>query len=140
MDENSYVAWLDGEIVKLQGWVKALPESVSLMYPRLGIYYAWAAVLTGQYEESEKILAQIESAIEDNPALHVDWLAVQAFLSRTTGEQARAIELAQKALELAETGNVISRGLLMLSLTVAYWDVGKIQETIASGEETVRLA
>jgi LuxR family maltose regulon positive regulatory protein len=140
MDENSYAAWLDGEIVKLQGWVKALPESVSLMYPRLGIYYAWAGVLTGRYEESEKILEQIESAIEDNPALQVDWLAVQVFLSRTKGQQARAIELAEKALELPETGNVVSRGLLMLSLTIAYWDVGKIQETIAAGEETVRLA
>jgi LuxR family maltose regulon positive regulatory protein len=140
MDESSYAAWLDGEIVKLQGWVKALPESVSLMYPRLGIYYAWAALLTGRYEESEKILAQTESAIQDNPALQVDWLAVQVFLSRTKGQQARAIELAEKALELPETGNVVSRGLLMLSLTIAYWDVGKIHETIAAGEETVRLA
>jgi LuxR family maltose regulon positive regulatory protein len=140
MDENSYAVWLDGEIVKLQGWVRALPESVSLMYPRLGIYNAWAGVLTGRYEESEKTLEQIESAIEDNPALQVDWLAVQVFLSRTKGQQARAIALARKALELPETGNVVSRGLLMLSLTIAYWDVGKIHETIAAGEETVRLA
>jgi LuxR family maltose regulon positive regulatory protein len=140
MDESSYAAWLEGEIVKLQGWVKALPNSVGLMYPRLAIYYAWAALLTGRYEESEKVLAQIEAAIQDNPALQVDWLAVQVFLSRTKGQQARAIELAEKALELPETGNVISRGLLMLSLTIAYWDVGKIQETIAAGEEAVHLA
>jgi len=140
MDESSYAAWLNGEIVKLQGWVKALPESVSLMYPRLGVYYAWAAVLTGRYEESGKVLARIESAIQDNPVLQVDWLAVQVFLSRAKGQQARAIELAQKALELSETGNVVSRGLLMLSLTIAYWDVGKIQETIAAGEKAVRLA
>jgi LuxR family maltose regulon positive regulatory protein len=140
MDESSYAAWLDGEIVKLQGWVKALPESVSLTYPRLGIYYAWAAVLTGRYEESEKVLAQTESAIQDNPVLQVDWLAVQVFLSRAKGQQARAIELAQKALKLPKTGDLVSRGLLMLSLTVAYWDVGKIQETVTAAREAVRLA
>jgi LuxR family maltose regulon positive regulatory protein len=139
MDESSYAAWLNGEVVKLQDWVKALPESVSLMYPRLGTYYAWAAVLTGQYEESEKVLAQIEPAIQDNPVLQVDWLAVQVFLSRARGHQVRAIELAQRALELPEIGNIVSRGLLMLSLTIAYWDLGQIQETVAAAEETVRL-
>jgi len=140
MDEGSYAAWLNGEIVKLQGWVKALPKSVSLMYPRLGIYYAWAAVLTGQYEESEKVLAQIKPAIQDNPVLQVDWLAAQVFLARAKGQQVRAIELAQKALELPETGNIVSRGLLMLSLTIAYWDLGKIQKTVAAAREAVRLA
>jgi LuxR family maltose regulon positive regulatory protein len=139
MDESSYAAWLNGEVVKLQGWVKALPESVSLMYPKLNIYYAWAAVLTGQYEESEKVLAQIEPTIQDNPVLHVDWLAARVFLARAKGQQPRAIELAQKALGLPETGNIVSRGLLMLSLTIAYWDLGKIQETVAAAEETVRL-
>jgi len=140
MDESSYAAWLDGEIVKLQGWVKALPESVSLMYPRLAIYYAWAAVLTGRYDESESVLAQVESAIQDNPTLQVDWLAVQVFLARAKGQQARAIELAQKALELPETGNIVSRGLLMLGLTIAYWDVGRIRETLAAAQEAIRLA
>jgi LuxR family maltose regulon positive regulatory protein len=140
MDEGSYAAWLNGEIVKLRGWVKALPKSVSLMYPRLGIYYAWAAVLTGQYEESEKVLAQIKKAIQSNPVLQIDWLAVQVFLARAKGQQVRAIELAQKALELPETGSIVSRGLLMLSLTIAYWDLGKIQETVAAAEEAIRLA
>jgi LuxR family maltose regulon positive regulatory protein len=140
MDESSYAAWLNGEIVKLQGWVKALPESVSLVYPRLSIYYAWAAVVTGRYEESEKVLAQTESAIQDNPVLQVDWLAVQVFLSRARGRQAGAIELAQKALELPETGNIVSRGLLMLGLTIAYWDLGKIHETVAAAKEAIRLA
>jgi len=140
MDEVSYEAWLNGEIVKLQGWVKALPESVSLMYPRLSIYYSWAAVLTGRYDESEKVLSQTESVIQGNPMLHVDWLAVQVFLARARGQHARAIALAQQVLDLPETGNIVSRGLLMLGLTVACWDIGRIQETIAAGEESVRLA
>ena len=140
MDEVSYEAWLNGEIVKLQGWVKALPESVSSMYPRLAIYYAWAAVVTGRYDESEKDLAQIEPAIQDNPALQVDWLAVQVFLARAKGHQGRAIALAQKALELPETGNLVSRSLLALGLTIACWDVGRIQETLAAAKEAIRLA
>jgi LuxR family maltose regulon positive regulatory protein len=140
MDEGSYAAWLSGEVVKLQDWVKALPESVSLMHPRLGIYYAWAAVLTGQYEESEKVLAQVKPAIQDNPILQVDWLAAQVFLARAEGQQVRAIELAQRARGLPETGNTVSRGLLMLGLTIAYWDIGKIHESLDTAEEAVRLA
>ena len=140
MDESSYAAWLNGEIVKLQDWVKALPELAYSMYPRLAIYYAWAAVLTGRYDESERVLAQIESAIQDNPVLQVDWLAVQVFLSRAKGQQARAIELAQKVQEMPETGNIVSRSLLMLSVTIAHWDVGQIQEALAAAKEAVHLA
>jgi LuxR family maltose regulon positive regulatory protein len=139
MDKSCYAAWRSGEIVKLQAWMKALPESVVFMYPRLGIYCAWAAVLTGQYKESEKILAQIERAVQDDPALQIDWLAAQVFIARAKGQQARAIELAQEALELPAIGSIESRGLLMLGLTIAYWDVGKIQETAVAAQEAIRL-
>jgi LuxR family maltose regulon positive regulatory protein len=139
MDKSCHAAWRNGEIVKLQGWMKALPESVVFMYPRLGIYCVWAAVLTGQYEQSEKILAQIEPAIQDDPALQIDWLAAQVFVARAIGQQARAIELAQEALNLPGIGSTESRGPLMLGLTIAYWDVGKIQETVAAAEDAIRL-
>jgi ATP/maltotriose-dependent transcriptional regulator MalT len=97
-------------------------------------------VLTGRYDESENVLAQIEPAIQDHPALQVDWLAVQVFLSRARAQQARAIELAQQALELLESGNTVSRSLLMLSLTIAYWDVGQIHEAMASAREVLDQA
>jgi LuxR family maltose regulon positive regulatory protein len=97
-------------------------------------------VLTGRYEESEQALVQIEPTIQEEPHLHVDWLAVQAFLARATGRQARAVELAQRALELPETGNLESRGPLLLSLTIAYWDLGKIKEAAAAAEEATRVA
>jgi LuxR family maltose regulon positive regulatory protein len=140
MDEAGQVTWRSGEISKLLGWVRALPESVVRTHPRLGIHYGWAAVLTGQYEASQQILAQIEPALQEHPELQIDWLAVQAFLARATGQQVRAVELAQKALESPETGNLEARGLLLLSLTIAFWDLGKIQETITAAEEAVRLA
>jgi LuxR family maltose regulon positive regulatory protein len=140
MDEVGQVAWRSGEISKLLGWVRALPESLVLTHPRLGIHYGWAAVLTGQYEASQQILAQIEPALQEDPELQIDWLAVQAFLARATGQQVRAVELAQKALESPETGNLEARGPLLLSLTVALWDMGKIKETIPAAEKAVRLA
>jgi len=140
MEGAGLVAWRSGEIGKLLGWVQALPESVVLMYPRLGIYYGWAAVLSGRYEASAQILALIEPAIQDNPAVQIDWLTVQAFLARATGQQVRAIELAQKALGLPETENLEARGLLLLTLTIAYWDLGEIKETVAAAEEAIRLA
>jgi LuxR family maltose regulon positive regulatory protein len=140
VDEAGPAVWRSGEISKLLGWVQALPERVVLMHPRLGIHYGWATVLTGHYEASEQALAQIEPALQEDPVLQIDWLAVQAFLARATGQQARAVKLAQKALESPETGNLEAHGPLLLSLTVAFWDIGKIKETIAAAEEAIRLA
>ncbi len=140
MDAASPATWRSGEISKLLTWVEVLPKSAPLMHPRLGIYYAWAAVLTGQYDESQRVLAGIEPLIHEEPALQVDWLAVQVFLARARGQQVLAIELAQRALELPETGSVASRGILMLSLTVACWDLGRVKETVAAAEKAIRLA
>jgi len=140
MDEVGQAAWRSGEIGKLLGWARALPESLVLGHPRLGIYFGWAAVLTGQYEASKQVLAQIEPAIQEDPVLQIDWLAVQVFLARATGQQVRAVELARKALELPETANLESRVLLLLSLAIAYWDLGRIKETVATAGKAIRLA
>jgi LuxR family maltose regulon positive regulatory protein len=140
LDQASQAMWRNGEITKLLGWAKALPESVIIPYARLAIYLGWAAALTGQFDESKKILAQVEPASQEDLTLQSDWLAAQVFLARARGRHERAIELAQRALALPETGDLESRTLLMLSLTVAYWGLGRIKESVAAAEKATRLA
>jgi len=136
----SQVAWRSGEITRILEWVRELPEELQCTYPRLSIGYGWACVLTGQYEACEAACAEIEPAIKDSPELQVDWYTVQVFLARARGQQERAVELAQLARSLPDVGSVETQALLMLSLGIALWDLGRVRESAAAAEEATRLA
>lgn len=140
IDNYCTITWRRGEVTRILNWADEIPKEVVFKYPRLSINYGWACVLTGRNDDCEIACAQIEYLIPDNPELQVDWLTVQAFLTRDRGQQDRAIELAKKAQKLPEVGNVDTRAMLMLSLSIALWDLGKIKESSEAAEEAVRFA
>jgi len=140
IDDYSSLAWKSGEITRLLDWVEELPDEVAFSYPRLSINYGWACILTGRDEEYDAICARIEALIEDNPALLVDWLTVQVFLARGRGQQERAVELANRARKYPEIGSVETRALLMLSLCISLWDLGRVNESASAADEAALLA
>lgn len=140
MEDYSTITWRSGEISRILEWVNKLPENMVFKYPKLSINYGWACVLTGKDEECEIACSQIERLITENTELYVDYLTLQVFIARSRGQQERAIELARKAQNLAESGNVETRALLMLSLSIALWDVGRVKESEEAAEEASLLA
>ncbi len=140
MDDYSSMAWRSGEITRVLEWVEELPNKVLLTYPKLSVNYGWACVLTGRYEECDRICAQVEPSVRNQPELLVDWLTVQVFLARAKGQQARAVELAREAQGYPEIGGVDTRALLIMSLCIALWDLGRVKESAAAAEEAARLA
>jgi LuxR family maltose regulon positive regulatory protein len=138
--EYSQVAWRSGRITRILEWVEALPEELLPAYPRLGVNYGWACILTGRHEVCEAVCAMIEASVRSDPELYVGWLTVQSFLARARGQQERAVELAQLARRLPEAGSVDTRTLLMLSLSIALWDLGRVRESAAAADEASRLA
>jgi LuxR family maltose regulon positive regulatory protein len=140
MDGASQVARRNGEFNKVLAWAKSLPEQAILTNPRLCIYYAWAVSITGQFDEATTVLAQIEPAIQEDPELRVEWLAVKVFTARSRAQMLQAICYAQETLEHPETQHVASRGPLMLSLSIVYRNLGKSREAGATALEAIRLA
>ena len=140
IDVYSSIVWRSGEVTKVLEWVEKLPDEVAFSYPRLIVNYGWSCVLTGRFEDCEAACTRIEPLIRDNPQLQVDLLTVQVFLARARGQQEQAVELVLKAQELSETGSVETRALLMLSQSIALWDLGKVSESASAADEAAYLA
>jgi LuxR family maltose regulon positive regulatory protein len=140
MDSYSSVVWRRGEITRVLDWVRQMPEEAVFAHPRLGVNYGWACVLTGRFEDCQTACERIEPLVRETPEFLVDWWTVQVFLARARGELERAVQLAYKAKAYPEVGKVETRALLMLSLCIALWDLGRIKESAAAAEEAISLA
>jgi len=140
MGSASQAAMRNGEVGKLLGWARTLPEGAVCENLTLCINYAWAAVLTGQFETVEKVLTRIESAVQGKSDLQVDWLAVRVYAARAQGEMRRAMELAHQALAISGTQSVESQCILALSLAMTYWHSGRLTEADAMARRAVGLA
>lgn len=140
MEQASQAAALHGEVYKIKTWVERLPRDSQSVSPRLSIHLGWATVLSGQFEEAESILAQLEPALENSPSLRLNWLAAKVWAARGRGEQAKAVELALEALNLPTNEDLVSRCSLYMSLSIAYWHLGNLEETLASAKQGIPLA
>ena len=140
IDGYSSIVWRSGEVTRVLEWFEELPGEVAFGYLRLSVNYGWACVLTGRYEDCETACARIEPLIQDNPELQVNLLTVQVFLARARGQQERAVELILKTQEHSEIGSVETRALLMLSLSIALWDLGRVSESESAADEAAHLA
>lgn len=129
-----------GEYHRIKGWLDALSEDALLAHPNLLVDYAWATVLNGQFDVAEEILARAEPLLAGQPALQVSWLAARVWAARGRGQQAQAVELARQALAMPASDDQVSRGSLLLSLSIAYWHLGRIAETAAAAGQAARLA
>ncbi len=140
IDGYSSIVWRSGEVTRILDWVEELPDEVAFSFPRLIVNYGWACVLTGRYDHCQAVCSRIEPQIGHNLALQVDLLTVQVFLARARGEQERAVELVLKAQEQSEISSVETMALLMLSLSIALWDLGRVSESASAADEAARLA
>jgi LuxR family maltose regulon positive regulatory protein len=140
MDSASQAARRHGEFAKVLNWVKSLPELPILTNPRLCIAYAWAVSITGQFDQAEIVLTQVDSTIPEDPELRIDWLALKVFTARSRTQMLEAIEYAQETLKHPEAQNAASRGPLMLSLSIIYRNLGRCKEAATSALEGIRLA
>jgi LuxR family maltose regulon positive regulatory protein len=140
MDDACPAARRNGEFNRVLAWARALPKQVIVTKPRFCVYYAWAVSITGQFDQATTVLAQIEPAIQDDPALRMEWVAVKVFTARTRAEMLQAIDYAQETLAYPETQHLPSCGPLLLSLSIAYRNLGKSREAGATALEAIRFA
>ena len=117
-----------GELSTLLGWLKALPDKVIYVRPELCRDYGWALTLTGQLGEADAYLRQAEAIAQDNGDLLGTILVARAYNLRTRGDNPQAIECARRALSILPQTDSLSRGLVALTLGLAYWTRGSFRE------------
>ena len=96
-----------GEMISLLNWLDALPDDVVRSRPHLGILRAWALALTGQLDDIESSLSEVD--IQQVPG---EVAAVRAYVASHRDDIPRAIELCHQALERLAADNGFLRGLV----------------------------
>ena len=131
----------------LSSWIAALPQELVQERPWLCMYQSWTWHWAGMREEGEDYLliaeriltdpALIESPDEGPAGIRVNdedvqllpgYIAtVRAHYAATDENVPRAIEQAQKALQLLPEDDYYTRGTAAVALGAAYWGMGDVK-------------
>jgi len=112
--ENYAIEFLNrGELVRVLGWIKLLPEDIARRRPRLCISQAWAYAFANQLNEVEALLHEAEQALlepselseHETHNIQASTVILRVYLAITAGNPIKAVDLAQKACELATGEN-----------------------------------
>jgi LuxR family maltose regulon positive regulatory protein len=117
-----------GELVTLVGWCERLPDGSIASRPSLGLSYAWALSLLGQFDQADGLLLGIEEIAGSIPPLLGQVAAAQAYVARGKGVNERAIEKSRQALALLPASDFQARGVLAVNLGLVYWHAGRLRE------------
>lgn len=128
VEEIAEEIWMGGEMIRLLGWLEALPEDLLSAHPRLCIFHAWILNILGDYDGTRARLRAADAALQgsapgapDSQALTRGMLAAtRAIVTLMAGEAASAIELSQQALETLPPENWIWRSVVIRNLGNAY--------------------
>jgi LuxR family transcriptional regulator, maltose regulon positive regulatory protein len=115
-----------GETMTLVNWFGALPDDFVRARSNLCLEYSWPLILAARLDEAESYLQCAEQLAQHETALLGQILTAQAYVARTHGDGRRAVELSQRALSLLPPDDDTSRGMVAMTLGMAYWYAGHL--------------
>jgi LuxR family maltose regulon positive regulatory protein len=124
-----------GEMTTVLGWLDALPSNLMHSHPQLRILHAWALAFAGELDGVEPCLQDI-----DIQQVQGEVVAVRAYVATVQGDVSHAIELAHLALELLPKEKWFSRGVVALSLGLAYQSSGELAAASRALTEAISLS
>jgi LuxR family maltose regulon positive regulatory protein len=137
IDECADELFKHGEIATLLSWFAKLPEQVIKTSAELNMNFAWARMLSGQYELAEQNLHQAEWLAQEEPSALGEIAAAEVFLAQSLGDGERLIEKSHQALALLPADNLTQRGNVALGLGIAYWHIGQLGAAQQALEEAL---
>jgi LuxR family maltose regulon positive regulatory protein len=116
---------LHGEVQTLQGWLAALPEAEWQAWPRLCLVQAWLVADLHTFDAVGTYVQLAEKALQaapsrDTPDIRGELAVTKIVLVMLNGRPAEAIVLAQEALALLSTENLLMRYVACTCLAAAY--------------------
>ncbi|MGV8896289.1 MAG: LuxR C-terminal-related transcriptional regulator [Rhodoglobus sp.] len=136
----------------LLGWLAQLPDDIIRRRPVLGVFAAWAALVSGDMPAVEPTLVRAElsldSAHDSEPGPELETLPVTIALYRAsvalaTGDLAGITRHASRALELASTTDHLGRGAAAGLLGIGEWARGDLDagvKAFGNAAASLRLA
>jgi LuxR family maltose regulon positive regulatory protein len=129
-----------GELVTLIGWCEQLPSGVFASRASLALSYTWALAMLGKFDRAESLLLEIEETASPFPPLMGQVAAVQSYVARGKGDNARAIDKSQQALALLPESDSQLRSVLALNQGLLYWHAGQLGEASKALSEVLSAA
>lgn len=126
-----------GEIATLLNWFGRMPEDVIHAHAELCMNYGWALILSGQVMAAGELLRCAEQLAEEEQIVLGEIAAAQAFLAQSMGDGLQLIEKSHLALALLPENYLSQRGIVALSLGIAYWHLGLLDEGQKALEEAL---
>lgn len=120
--------WMNGEMVRLRGWMEALPDEIIRTRPRLCIFHAWLLNIGGEFsardrrlEQAAARLAQSDEVNSAESRLLLGMLsATRAIISIMSGNANQAIELCHQAQGSLPEKNLVWQCVVTRNLGNAY--------------------
>ncbi|MGB0386384.1 MAG: HTH-type transcriptional regulator MalT [Ardenticatenaceae bacterium] len=138
-----------GELVTLLKWLDSLPESLVRTRPRLILARACIMLAAYQWQQVESLLQAAEKALSENATEYNEaqvqrmWnevVTLQAIVAnKPRGDRGRAIELSKAALARLPEDDLLLRGMVLMSLGMAYESTGKLADASQAYREAVAL-
>ncbi len=113
-----------GEIRTLLGWLESFPAEIWLERISLGVNYAWALFMANQLERAEQLLDELTPLAQHSPPILGELFAIRVMVAAFRYDLPAVIALAQKALTMAPPEEASPRSRILLSLGVAYYEMG----------------
>jgi LuxR family maltose regulon positive regulatory protein len=131
-----------GEVLTLRRWCQAFPEAELHARPRLCLDYAWALILTEQFDAAEPCLAVVDEAgqASGDAALLGGAPTARAHMARVRGDSAAALAFSERALALLPEDDLSSRSIVAVNLGIAQWYRGRLAEAEQALAEAERAA
>jgi LuxR family maltose regulon positive regulatory protein len=153
--------WMQGENVKLQGWLAKLPVDLVFSKPLLCIYHAWYHFASGDEDAAERSLQAFEQALAPNPDIttetspldHEDHLsdtvrtnlrgkaaAIRAFMASYRQDVSEIILHARQALEYLPEQDFPMRSFAAIALGDAYTFKGEMTAAYQARLEAIEVS
>jgi LuxR family maltose regulon positive regulatory protein len=131
IENNGMAMLMRGEAVTVLGWIASIAPLVR-EHPWLAIHQSWAFICTGQHDQLEHVLKEVDQQITlrvmdaESEAMLSHIATIRALGAIRRGEVQKAITLAQQALDFLPEGDPIIRGIVIFTLGEARWVIGDL--------------
>lgn len=135
IQEAGWASFTRGEMTTILDWMAALPDDAVRSHPQLSCLHAWALAKSGQLDDVELCLRDI-----DPHHVHGEANAVRAYVAGVRGDLPQAVELAEQALGNLPEENLILRAIVAQNLGVAFHWSGDPAAAVRSLSEAAELS
>ncbi|MHB1132172.1 MAG: LuxR C-terminal-related transcriptional regulator [Chloroflexota bacterium] len=140
----------DGWAVRLLAYRSRLPQALLAARPWLGVSFAWAALLSHQWELLATTLARVDAALALDPErlspnsraqlplVRAHALSIQGYIAQAQGDIARSIRLSEEANRTLPPEDLLTRSANSINLAIDYLIIGDLANATRHLEEARR--